>query len=236
MNTVNTGKRRATYRHGDLRRALIGIGVELAAEGGPHAVVLREAARRADVSASAAYRHFANQQELLDAVRGEVLDLLAESMGSAVDGLPRPASAQERLTAAGRAYFGFAVHRRTHFACLIDAVPLGSAATSTSRDDPLNLLGALVEAARDEADRTGPGPSQGRTMSRVRESARAPGDDHMGPIDAVDPDLVALWAPIHGAAVLCSVGALSRLPEDERTACFEATLTNALRGFLDAQT
>ncbi|MES2609602.1 MAG: helix-turn-helix domain-containing protein, partial [Pseudomonadota bacterium] len=50
---------RSTYRHGDLRRALLDAGIELARQGGPDAVVLREATRRAGVAPNAAYRHFA---------------------------------------------------------------------------------------------------------------------------------------------------------------------------------
>ena len=49
---------RSTYRHGDLRRALLDAGIELARSGGPDAVVLREATRRAGVVPNAAYRHF----------------------------------------------------------------------------------------------------------------------------------------------------------------------------------
>src|SRR4051812_38835116 len=45
---------RSTYRHGDLRRALLDAGIELARSGGPDAVVLREATRRAGVVPNAA--------------------------------------------------------------------------------------------------------------------------------------------------------------------------------------
>ncbi|TFI49649.1 TetR/AcrR family transcriptional regulator, partial [Diaphorobacter sp. DS2] len=67
---------RATYRHGDLKRALLDAGVALAREGGPAAVVLREATRRAGVVPNAAYRHFQNHQALLEAVRAEALSEL----------------------------------------------------------------------------------------------------------------------------------------------------------------
>src|SRR4026209_334848 len=40
---------RTTYRHGDLRRALLEADIALARAGGPDAVVLREATRRAGV-------------------------------------------------------------------------------------------------------------------------------------------------------------------------------------------
>ena len=42
MNTTIGPRARSTYRHGDLRRALLDAGIELARGGGPDAVVLRE--------------------------------------------------------------------------------------------------------------------------------------------------------------------------------------------------
>src|ERR1700692_2109955 len=71
---------RSTYRHGDLRRGLIEAGVELARDGGPDAVVLREATRRSGVVPNAAYRHFASRWELLQAVRSAALSALAVAM------------------------------------------------------------------------------------------------------------------------------------------------------------
>src|SRR5204863_1536947 len=53
------------YHHGALHSALIDASIALAREGGPDRVVLREAARAAGVSHSAAYRHFADREELL---------------------------------------------------------------------------------------------------------------------------------------------------------------------------
>src|SRR5215472_17309598 len=71
---------RDTYRHGDLRRALLEAGLALARDGGPDAVVLREATRRAGVVPNAAYRHFANRHALLQAVRAAALSALAVAM------------------------------------------------------------------------------------------------------------------------------------------------------------
>ena len=72
--------RRGTYRHGDLRRALLEAGVALAREGGPEAIVLREATRRAGVVPNAAYRHFASRDDLLQAVRSAALAELARAI------------------------------------------------------------------------------------------------------------------------------------------------------------
>jgi AcrR family transcriptional regulator len=71
-----TAQKRKTFRHGDLRNALITAGLEMAHVGGPNAVILREATRQAGVSPNAAYRHFASQAELLDAVRSACLSRL----------------------------------------------------------------------------------------------------------------------------------------------------------------
>jgi hypothetical protein len=65
MITVSTSDTRKAYHHGDLRDALIGAALEILEEGGLAALSLREAARRAGVSAMAPYRHFADKEALL---------------------------------------------------------------------------------------------------------------------------------------------------------------------------
>src|SRR5437660_10486599 len=102
---------RSTYRHGDLRRALLEAGVELARGGGPDAVVLREATRRAGVVPNAAYRHFASRQELLQAVRSAALSELAVAMEAELARVRRgrhPADfARANLRATGTGYLRF---------------------------------------------------------------------------------------------------------------------------------
>src|ERR1700719_5369774 len=73
-------EKRKTFRHGDLRNALVTAGLEMARSGGPNAVILREATRQAGVSPNAAYRHFASQAALLDAVRSVCLSRLAAAI------------------------------------------------------------------------------------------------------------------------------------------------------------
>src|SRR3954451_3419865 len=102
---------RSTYRHGDLSRALLEAGIELARAGGPDAVVLREVTRRAGVAPNAAYRHFASRQELLDAVRAASLSSLAVAMEAELGKLRRIRSAANlargSLRAIGTAYLRF---------------------------------------------------------------------------------------------------------------------------------
>jgi AcrR family transcriptional regulator len=77
---------KSRYHHGDLTNALVEAAVALARTGGPERVVLREAARRAGVSATAAYRHFAGIDDLTRAVGRCALAELEKAMsGTAAD-------------------------------------------------------------------------------------------------------------------------------------------------------
>lgn len=103
---------RPTYRHGDLRRALLVCGYELAREGGPGAVTLREATRRIGVTPNAAYRHFADRQALLagvcDAAQAALADAIEDEQGRAVTGADVRAAAIAAFHAVGTGYVRFA--------------------------------------------------------------------------------------------------------------------------------
>src|SRR4030081_3822734 len=104
---------RTRYHHGDLAHALTRQAVVLAREGGPEAVVLREAARRVGVSPTAAYRHFAAHEDLLHAVKLQAQQALAAAMQSAVEAVPPSAApaqnAVNHVRAIGVSYVGFAL-------------------------------------------------------------------------------------------------------------------------------
>src|SRR6266567_2136027 len=106
---TGTGRRRP---RGAVRDGLVAAGVELARSGGPDAVVLREATRMVGVVPNAAYRHFADRDELLAAVCAAAMGELAERMA---DGVARvhgrhgdATAARHRLRAIGTAYLAFA--------------------------------------------------------------------------------------------------------------------------------
>jgi AcrR family transcriptional regulator len=91
---------------------LLQAGVDLAREGGPDAVVLREATRQVGVAPSAAYRHFADRDALVSAVAAVASGRLAQTMLDRVDALPAmtpPERAATALGEVGRAYVDFAV-------------------------------------------------------------------------------------------------------------------------------
>ncbi len=103
---------RITFRHGDLRQALLDAGMALARTDGPDAVVLREATRRAGVAPSAAYRHYANQQALLHSVRYACISALAKAieaeLAKIAPGGDAATRARASLRAVGMGYLDFA--------------------------------------------------------------------------------------------------------------------------------
>ncbi len=145
---------RSTYRHGDLRRALLDAGIELARAGGPEAVVLREATRRAGVVPNAAYRHFASRHDLLQAVRTAALSALAVAIEQELAKLPRNRPkrdfARASLRAVGTGYLRFALAEPGLFGTAFtgrEAVrgPAGAEKAGKTGLDPLQLLGLALD-------------------------------------------------------------------------------------------
>ena len=102
---------RTTYRHGDLRQALLDAGIDMAREGGPDAVVLREATRRTGVSPNAAYRHFSDRDALVAAVSDAAASAAAAVIEAEWDAVPAGdavETAHAHLRAVGRGYLRFA--------------------------------------------------------------------------------------------------------------------------------
>ena len=98
------------YHHGDLRAVLLDAADGLLDQGGDGAVSLREAARLAGVSPTAAYRHFADKDALLAALAVRGFQAFGAELGAAAmaaDGAP--------LVASGRAYVRFALARPGRF-------------------------------------------------------------------------------------------------------------------------
>ena len=188
---------RATYRHGDLRRALIQTGIELAREGGPKAVVLREATRRAGVAPNAAYRHFANRQELFQAVRAAALSALALAMENELAKLGRAKSSSEyarsSLRAVGAGYLKFAQEEtglfRTAFAAP-DPVEedMDPAKAGRSGLNPYQLLGAALDRL---------------VTAGALPRARRAGAEYLA------------WSAVHGLALLAVNGPLRHLDQTQ---------------------
>ncbi|HUN49515.1 MAG TPA: WHG domain-containing protein [Candidatus Sulfotelmatobacter sp.] len=184
---------RGTYRHGDLRRALIEAGIALARAGGPDAVVLREATRRAGVVPNAAYRHFASRLDLLQAVRAAALARVADAMESELAKLRRgrrPADfARASLRAVGTGYLRFAAAESGLFrTAFVAPGPLSAAALPAAAGpgglNPFELLGAALDRMVEAG-----------VLARARRA---------------DAEYIA-WSAVHGLAMLVIDGPLRGL-------------------------
>jgi AcrR family transcriptional regulator len=145
---------RTTFRHGDLHRTLLAAGIELARTGGPTAVILREATRRAGVAPNAAYRHFSSHAELLAAVRAHALSQLARAIELEIAAIPSrrrgAALARAHLRAVGIGYLTFALHQPGLFrTAFTNTQPVAGdsdkAKTGASGLNPFQLLSRALD-------------------------------------------------------------------------------------------
>ena len=102
------------YHHGDLRRVLIDAALQLVGEGGPDAVSVREAARRAGVSPGAPFRHFPSRDALMNAVAEEAQRRFRAEIMAALSEAPA-GDALGRFRCLGLAYLRWAMKNPTHF-------------------------------------------------------------------------------------------------------------------------
>ena len=203
------GPRQAEHRRrprGAVRDGLIAAGLELARTGGPDAVVLREATRMVGVVPNAAYRHFADRDELLAAVCAAAMRELADRMAASVArvrgrrGDPGPARA--RLRAIGLAYLEFAREEPGLFATAF-ALPqqhaYGGADNGTGPErTPLDQLRIVLDELVDAG---------------VLDRPRRDGIEY------------PIWSAVHGLAVLTGPGPLRDLPDAARHQLEELTLS-----------
>jgi AcrR family transcriptional regulator len=137
-------KRKPSYHHGNLRRALTDVALELIEKEGAASLSLRAAARRVGVSAAAPYRHFPSREALLAAVAEEGFRLLGEEIAGAIAAHDDPA---RRLGEAGIAYVLFAAAHPSRYQVmfgpeLADRSPYPSLEAAADETSQL-LLGAV---------------------------------------------------------------------------------------------
>lgn len=107
------------YHHGNLRQALVDAALFLIAEKGPQGFTLSEAAKAADVTPAAVYRHFAGRDDLMAEVARQGYEIFAALMEFADnDGQPTALAAFE---ATGRAYLAFARKYPGHYQAMFES-------------------------------------------------------------------------------------------------------------------
>jgi AcrR family transcriptional regulator len=191
------------YHHGHLREALVDAALETARAEGPDAVVLRAVTRAAGVTPNAAYRHFADRDQLLWDVAAECLERLARLIDYRLAEAPRNPDESEfawdQLRVASVAYVDFALNEpgwfRTAFSGPKPAEGCVPRCFVILNDllDNLVLVGALSLDRRVGAE-------------------------------------FSVWSACHGIANLLTDGPLSDLPPDARAFAINRVMDSIISG------
>ena len=236
---------------GAVREGLVAAGLELARTGGPDAVVLREATRKVGVVPNAAYRHFADRDELLAAVctaaMGELADRMAEGVAAVPGAHGDPQAARLRLGAIGRAYLGFARDEPGWFATAF-ALPQrhdydvaedgdagggvggadGTAGGKVGGDAGTDVGGATVDT--DEPSAATPTHPDRSPLGQLRTAL-----DELVDAGVLDPAgregaEYPVWSAVHGLAVLSGQGPMRGVPEEDKRRLERLTLAFIAHG------
>ncbi len=206
--------KRDRYHHGDLRRALIAASLSLIEEQGVGGLSLRAVARRAGVSHSAPYHHFADRGSLLAAIAEDGFAELARDMTEA---RARATDARARLEACGLAYVRFALKSPARF----------------------KLMFRPELAAQSEAGKVArsSAPALDALTTSILE-AQAAG---LAPSGDPKPLVLTAWSAVHGLTSLWLDGPLPRAGHvfgtsaNELGATLTSTLANLFTGAAQAQ-
>ncbi len=202
------------YHHGDLKNALIEAGQEILSKEGMSGLSLRKVARKAGVSHSAPYAHFADKQALIAAISTEGYRLLYEKMQKIQKDLMDDPSRQ--LVEVAWAYVRFAQTDPAQFKVTF------SNAVARERDYP-----ALVEMT-------------GKCFNQVVRIVKACQEAGILALSAPDTLAVGIWSVVHGFASLLIEGQISHLVLERTSvrsllifALNQITLTELPSHFLD---
>jgi AcrR family transcriptional regulator len=160
--------------------------------GNEDALTLRAVAREAGIAAPSIYGHFADREQILEAVVGQVFGELEDAVRSAAEAEPDP---DQRLEAVCRAYLSFAEDQPAGYRVLF-----GRSRASTAEEEPREMsdlagagaFGVLAEAVAAARSEDGPPPGA---------DGPPPGADGPGR-PGVLTDATALWVALHGYAAL----------------------------------
>jgi AcrR family transcriptional regulator len=172
------------YHHGDLRQALLDVGLQIVQEGGIDAVTLREVGRRAGVSHAAPYHHFPDKAALIEALAAEAFRRFTRVLSAVWEqSIDAPL---EGLAALGETYVNFALDHPEEFRLM--HMP-GLRRTEPGSLSPVTAAAAEAYGVLRDA------------VSVCQERGLIPGSDP-------GSHALAAWSCVHGLAVLVLDGLL----------------------------
>lgn len=194
-----------TYHHGSLRDAVLETARAMIAETGASALSLRALAREIGVTHAAIYRHFPDRRAVLAALATDALLVLAQRQRAILTRGRDPVATVVRL---GVDYLHFALEDPPRF-----RLAFSSEFSSKQAYPTLRAAADAAEASAVDA------------VQRVAAQG-------LLPAAAVRDRAVALWALVHGTAVLTLDGLLSEgalSVEQGHVAAVERMLRDAIR-------
>ena len=202
------GSPRRGYHHGNLRETLVEAARHLIAEHGPHGFTLVEAARLAEVSPAAPYRHFADRAALVREVSERGFALFRTALADAARGEADPVRVLTRMS---RAYLAFSRNEPGYYSAMFQSDGLPLERTRRARTETESaafdvLVGAITHAVAARG-----GTADPRTIA------------------------VEIWAMSHGVSVLAKTGDLpghAASALDAAEAVLESAVTALLKGHL----
>ncbi|MEU4085242.1 TetR/AcrR family transcriptional regulator [Streptomyces aureus] len=194
----------AAYHHGDLRAACLRAARELLEEDGSAGLSLRAVARRAGVSPTAPYRHFADRDALVSAVAAEGYRELTTELATAH---PSP-STPEELAAVAVAYVRFALDHPALFRAMF-AEPCDP--TSEERVAATAVISEYVQGIVRAAF---PGSDAAALATAVWALVHGLAFLHLdGKLDASTPEIVAAQVRTTVNALFTTAPGLTTTPE-----------------------
>ena len=179
--------KRRSYRHGNLREALIAEAVQMMEERDDSAFTLREVAQRIRVSHTAAYRHFPSKGALLAEMARRGFAVLAEGLAA---GLAAGKTAEEAVCQQSRAYIRTALTQGALFRCMFGPRKFG----------PEN--DALVDESCDTC------------FELLRQAATRVSEEYGVVMPSVPEISLSIWSMVHGLSNLALDGQLCDLSND----------------------
>jgi len=164
------------YHHGDLKNALIEAGIDILSKEGVGALSLRKVARKAGVSHTAPYAHFADKQALIAAIATEGYEKLYARISGVVQQYHDDPARQ--LVEAAYAYLEFALTDTDHFKITLSAI------VEKEKDYP-----AFVEISKKNFD----------LVVEIIEACQKAEVLPAGPSDLL---AVSVWGSLHGLVSL----------------------------------
>ena len=174
---------RKNYHHGDLKNALIKASIQILSKEGLGGLSLRRVAKKAGVSHTAPYAHFADKQALIAAISTEGYHQLYEQLTAAVE--TNHGNPQNLLVEVGWAYVQFALKDPELFKVMFSGV---------------------IEQEKDYPDFREISQKNFQLLVGIVKTYQETGLLSPEPVDLV---AVRLWSLVHGFIMLLLEGQIS---------------------------